>query len=107
MTKLKLIHEFSQWLNKYSALTMMHSYEFAEEEINKLLKTEADGYALFEDNHIFVGSYMYSFIVSSLFSNDEKEHIFSFEAIGIGAKENVIGSDYDLADYMEHTYIIK
>lgn len=107
MTKQMLINEFSNWLNKNSALTIMHSYEFAEEEINRLLKTEADGYTLFENEYIFVGSYEYSFISTPLFSADNKDHLFSFEAIGIGCKENVIGSDYDLADYVEHTYIIK
>ncbi len=107
MTKDMLINEFSNWLKEKSAVSMMHLYDFARNEINRLLKTEADGYTLFENDDIFVGSYQYSFAVTAVCSTDNERHVFNFEAIGIGSKENVSGNDYDLADYTEHTYVIK
>lgn len=106
MNKKTLIYKFRNWLTSNSAIKLMHSNDFAEYEINRLLKTEAPGEKVFEDSNIFIGSYKYSYLINNSKSTDGKSHRFCFEAIGIGSKENINCNDYELADYTEHTYII-
>ena len=89
-----------------SIVNLMHLYDFAKYEINKMLETEAPGRTVFEDENIFVGSYEYEFIIGEADSADKRTHTFSFCAIGIGSKENAAGNDYELADYRDHTFII-
>lgn len=107
MTKTKLISELKNWLIQNTDGNLMHSTEFAEYKIDKLLKEEADGDTIFENEQIFVGSYDYDFELNTKHSSDGKPHHFCFQAIGIGSKENVSKNDYELADYEEHTFIIK
>lgn len=106
MNKKSLINNFRSWLMNNSIINLMHSYDFAKSEINKMLETEAPGRTVFEDENIFVGSYEYEFIIGKADSSDKKAHTFSFSAIGIGSKENVTENDYELADYRDHTFII-
>lgn len=106
MTKTKLISELKNWLIKNTDGNLMHSTEFAEYKINKLLKEEANGSTIFENEQIFVGGYDYDFELTANCSSDGKSHHFCFHAIGIGSKENVCKNDYELSDYEEHTFII-
>lgn len=106
MNKKALINKFNNWLINNSSIKIMHSPDFAKYEINRILRTEAPGRTVFEDENIFVGVYEYEFLIDKVNSSDKKLHVFSFNAIGIGSKENVIKNDYELADYCEHTFII-
>ncbi len=107
MNKEMLINKFAEWLADNSADNTLYPHEFAEYEINRLLADEAPGETLFENDNVFVGSYEYEFCLSDARKTDGKAARFLFEAIGIGSKENVSDGDYELADYSEHTYIIK
>lgn len=107
MNKRALISKFGNWLINNSSIKIMHTPDFAKYEIDRLLRNEASGIAAFEDENIFVGVYEYEFVVDKENSSDHKPHKFSFNAVGIGSKENVTKNDYELADYSEHTFIIK
>lgn len=106
MTKNNLISELKNWLTKNTDGKLMHSTEFAEHKIDRLLKEDANGNTIFENEHIFVGGYDYDFELSNNCSSDGKTHHFCFQAIGIGNKENVCENDYELSDYEEHAFII-
>lgn len=103
MTKENLISRFAKWLKCNETRGIMCSKEYAEYEINNILKSEPiDSTVLYEDDNIFVGSYKYNYTANQSLINS-----FTFEAIGIGSKENVTDNDYELADYMECSFIIK
>jgi len=107
MNKKTLINHFKNWLFKNSSDDYMHSPEFANYELNRLLKTEADGKVVFEDKSIFVGVYEYDYLIYKSISSDGREHRFPFNAVGIGIKENVTDNDYELADYDELAFIMR
>lgn len=107
MDKRKLTSEFGKWLIENSAIGLMRSCDFAEYEIDRLMKSEAPGKTMFENEYVFVGVYAYEFFIQESSSLDGKEHRFSFDAIGIGSKQNVTEQDYELSDYTAHTFIIK
>lgn len=102
-----LITEFSKWLNKYSAVKLMHRYDFAEYKINLMLKSEADGYIIKDDENTFMAIYEYAFTVSPKHSTDNKPHTFRFDVKVLGLKGNVTANDYEIEDYMELEHIIK
>lgn len=107
MNKEMLINSFADWLANNSETDVPCFHDFAESEINRLLKSEAPGETLFENDSVFIGSYEYEFCLSDTRKTGGEVISFLFEAIGIGSKENVCEGDYELADYSEHTYIIK
>lgn len=107
MSKELLISIFTNWLKENSTIKLMHLYEFAEYEIDRLLEAEAPGYKLYEDSNIFIGRYEYEFTIEAKHSRNGKANSFCFESIGFGIKDNVTENDYELSEYTELIYIVK
>ena len=105
--KIDLIQNFAQWLKEYSTVELMRSYDFAEHEINVMLKNEAPGEVIFEDNDTFVAVYDYKFLIPPQHSTDNVHHCFCFAAKVIGIKSNVTSDDYEIEDYTELEFILK
>lgn len=105
--KIDLIQNFAQWLKEYSNVELMRSYDFAEHEINVMLKNEAPGEVIFEDNDTFVAVYDYEFLIPPQHSTDNVQHCFCFAAKVIGIKSNVTSDDYEIEDYTELEFMIK
>ena len=103
----KLIEEFAEWLKKNAAVKMMRSSDFAEYEIKRLLKTEAEGEIVTEDENSFTAVYKYTFAITPEYSTDNTLHSFDFDVKVIGIKGNVTAQDYEIEDYTELEYIIK
>jgi len=101
------IDNFTNWLKKYSKVELMHSRAFVEYKINSLLKSEAEGYIMEENNSTFTAIYEYAFTVSPKHSTDNKPHTFRFEVKVLGLKSNLTANDYEIEDYMELEYMIK
>ncbi len=102
-----LITNFLNWLSKYSTVRMMHSRAFAEYKINLLLKSEAEGHIIEENDSTFIAIYKYAFTISSKYSTDNMPHTFEFDVKVIGLKGNITEDDYEIEDYMVLEYIIK
>lgn len=105
--KNNLIKKFAEWLKQYSNVELMRRYDFAEHEINAMLKNEAPGEVVFEDNDTFTAIYDYKFLISPQHSIDNKTHCFCFAVKVIGIKSNVTSNDYEIEDYAELEFIIK
>lgn len=107
MNKKTFINNFKNWLLENSSDNYMHSPEYARHEVNRLLKTEAPGEVVFEDEDIFVGVYEYNYLIDKITSFDGREHCFPFNVIGIGTKGNVTQNDYEIDDYDELAFIMR
>lgn len=105
--KKNLTGKFAEWLKKYSSVELMRSYEFAEHEINVLLKSEAPGEIICEDKDTFTARYEYVFSILPEYSTDNRPHCFCFDAKIIGIKGNVTATDYEFEDLTELEFIIK
>lgn len=105
--KIDLIQNFAQWLKEYSNVELMRSYDFAEHEINVMLKNEAPGEVIFEDNDTFVAVYDYKFLIPPQHSTDNRLHSFCFAVKIIGIKGNVTANDYEFEDFAELEFILK
>lgn len=108
MNKEILVTKFENWLAQNASYRILNSEAFAEYEIERLLKNDPDdGITLFENDVVFVGSYKYSYELNQSQCADGKPCSFSFEAIGMGCKENITDGDYELADYSDYAFIIR
>ena len=102
-----LIKKFAEWLKQYSNVELMRSYDFAEHEINVMLKNEAPGEVISEDNDTFTAVYDYEFLILPQYSTDNILHRFCFAVKVIGIKSNVTSNDYEIEDYTELEFVIK
>ena len=105
--KNNLTKEFAEWLKQYSNVELMRSYDFAEHEINVMLKNEAPGEVISDDNDTFIAVYDYEFLIPPQHSTDNKLHRFCFAVKVIGIKSNVTSNDYEIEDYTEIEFMIK
>lgn len=105
--KKNLTGKFAEWLTTYSSIELMHNYDFAEYEINRLLKSEAQGDIIAEDKNTFTAMYEYTFSILPKYSTDNKPHCFCFDAKVIGIKGNVTANDYEFEDLTELEFTIK
>lgn len=105
--KIDLIQNFAQWLKEYSNVELMRSYEFAEHEINVMLKNEAPGEVICEDEYTFTALYDYDFTILPRHSTDNRLHSFCFAVKIIGIKGNVMANDYEFEDFAELEFILK
>ena len=105
--KNNLTNKFAEWLKQYSNVELMRSYDFAEHEINVMLKNEAPGEVICEDEYTFTALYDYDFTILPRHSTDNRLHSFCFAVKIIGIKGNVTANDYEIKDFTELDFIIK
>lgn len=88
MNILDLTKTFNNWLKINSTPKITHSINYSKYEIERMICEEDMIHALHDDSASCVGKCRHSYFLDMIHSSDGNPHIFEFEAIGFGHKEN-------------------
>lgn len=83
-----LTKSFNKWMRTNSTSKITHSLNYSKYEIERMICREEGAKLLHDDNSSCIGKCRHTYLLDMLHSIDEQPHIFEFEAIGYGRKEN-------------------
>ncbi len=88
MNILNLTKTFNNWMKTNSISKITQSINYSKYEIERMICDENMAKLLHDDSTSCIGKCRHTYLLDMIHSTDEQPHIFEFEAIGYGQKEN-------------------